>query len=73
MRKCLRCGAEMREGLELLAGNSGVGGIAKGLMGTLRKDIVVTVKAAACPECGEVSFYLEAAENLRDSTKYVML
>lgn len=73
MRKCLRCGEEMLEGLKPLVGDNGMGSIAKGVMGMARKDIAVTVKAAACPGCGEVSFYLEDAKSLRDSTKYVIL
>ena len=53
MRKCLRCGAEMEEGYAL-------GG---GFGNTIRKKGLSTKaaypKAAVCPECGEVSIYLD--------------
>lgn len=73
MRKCLRCGAEMTEGLEILAEYNSMDSLVRDFMGKVRKDIVVRAKAAVCPECGEVSFYLENTQELRESTKYMML
>ena len=63
----------MREGLEVLAEYNAVGGIAKGFIGKIRKDIVVRPKAAVCPECGEVCFYLENVQELRENTRIVAL
>ena len=53
MRKCVRCGAEMEEGFTFTGGygnvirRKGSGGKA------------VYPKAAVCPECGEVSIYVD--------------
>ena len=60
MRKCLRCGTEMVEGWnvkedghkhEIIIDNGGSFGRGDGRMGIL--------KAAVCPQCGEVSVYVD--------------
>ncbi len=61
MRKCIRCGAEMKEGFAFTGGGGNVLR-AKGI--SLK---AVYPKAALCPECGEVSIYVEgdALEKLK--------
>ncbi len=66
MRKCLRCEAQMVEGLEIktndaLGINIGEKGLFKGSLGK--------VVAAACPQCGYVETYVEDAEKIRNSIK----
>ena len=62
MRKCLRCGAEMKEGLVLMTADAHAVDVReKGLFkGSLGK-----VAAAVCPECGYLEPYLENTEKLR--------
>lgn len=62
MRKCLRCGCEMKEdyGLKiesLLAGVASVR-LAKG-DNVLNSTALEKVKVAVCPKCGELSIYVE--------------
>ena len=54
MRKCLRCDVEMREGFLLRADRPTVGLYVTGKV----FGEVDWLKAAVCPECGEVSIYL---------------
>ena len=63
MRKCLRCGAEMREGFLLRENNGGrpIGVYRQGKM----FGEVDWLKTDACPECGEVSLYLPNVELLK--------
>lgn len=66
-RKCIRCGTEMKEGYGLKIDNLVMAGMApvhlskgQGVMsGTLEK-----IKAAVCPECGEISLYIEKTDKL---------
>lgn len=53
MRKCIRCGAEMEEDFVFTGGNGNV--IRK--KGFSMKAIYP--KAAVCPECGEISIYVD--------------
>ncbi len=61
MRKCIRCGAEMIEGLTLLTHDGmGISVAEKGLFkGSLSK-----LSAAACAECGYVESYMENTDKL---------
>ncbi len=66
MRKCLRCEAQMIEGLEIktndaLAINIGEKGFFKGSL--------AKVVAAVCPECGYVETYVEDTEKIKNSIK----
>ena len=54
MRKCIRCGAEMMEDFTY----TGPGGNILRRKGLGAK--AVYPQAAVCPECGEVSIYVEA-------------
>ena len=61
MRKCVRCGAEMEEDFSFTGGYGNV--IRK--KGTTK---AVYPKAAVCPECGEISIYVDE-EKLSKLTK----
>ncbi len=52
MRKCIRCGEEMRENYKI---TSGYGIVIRGEKGR----VAAKPKVAVCPKCGEVSIYLE--------------
>ena len=56
MRECLRCGTPMTEGVDICT----YGGytLQKYCKGKLFPLSYGTPKAAVCPKCGEVSFYL---------------
>ncbi len=53
MRKCIRCGAEMKEDFTFTGGGGNV--IRHKGMGFK----AVYPKVAVCPECGEVSIYID--------------
>ena len=63
MRKCLRCGTEMVEDLNVMVTNGGYGvdvrqkGIFKGSLGK--------IKCAVCPECGYTETYIDDTENIK--------
>lgn len=67
MRKCVRCSTDMKEGYGLkfdsiLAGiapvqlSKKVGALSEGLE---------KVKVAVCPQCGELSIYIEKLDKLK--------
>ena len=65
MRKCIRCGAEMKEGCQIMTEFSIYGIVLskdedKVLGGRIGKP-----KVAICPDCGEVSMYVDDVEKLR--------
>ncbi len=62
MRKCIRCGSEMEEDFVF----TGSGGNVIRKKGLSTKAVVP--KAAVCPECGEISIYVEE-EQLQKLTK----
>lgn len=57
MRKCIRCGAEMKENYVITSGYGIVIRPEKGRS-------AVKPKVAVCPLCGEVSIYVEELEKL---------
>ncbi len=62
MRKCLRCGAEMVENLEVRTNDAlGISVGEKGLF----KGALSRLVAAACPECGYVETYIADTEKLK--------
>ena len=64
MRICHRCQSEMLEGFDVKIEGSGYGiKISKGT-GRFAKRLEKP-KVAVCPQCGEVSLYLENLEDLR--------
>ncbi len=56
MRNCIRCGAEMKDGFKI---TSGYGIVIRG-----EKNRAVKPKVAVCPQCGEVSIYVEEVDKL---------
>lgn len=67
MRKCVRCGVEMKEGLELKTtmNSDMIRVVRSGTTGTLSKNYLGDVKAAVCPECGYLELYVEDLERVR--------
>jgi len=64
MRQCIRCKTEMVEDLTIRDS-----GDATAIILTNNKFFAKNlgkVKAAACPECGEISLYIEDTEKLKD-------
>lgn len=65
MRKCIRCGAEMVEGCAVRQSDSACGIVIADSERLFAKTIGKP-KAAVCPECGEVSFYIENTEKVKN-------
>ena len=67
MRKCLRCDAEMKEGLELKTTMNceAIRVVRAKTTGTLSKNFLGEVKAAVCPACGHLELYVEDLERVR--------
>lgn len=62
LRKCIRCGAEMKEGFTFTGGGGNV---------IRRKGLslkAVYPKAAVCFNCGEVSIYVEDLDKLKSDS-----
>lgn len=65
MRNCIRCGHEMKEGCAIKIENSGIGIIMSVDENKLFGGRIGEPKVAICPECGEVSIYVEDTERLK--------
>ena len=65
MRKCLRCGSEMKEGCAIKVERAGYGIVLSTDKYKLFGDRIGKPKVAICPECGEVSIYIEDVEKLK--------
>lgn len=63
MRKCLRCGAEMKEGYGLFGSDSHWRIIAAEDRKLFPKEIG-KLSCAVCPECGHIELYLEDTSGL---------
>jgi len=61
MRKCIRCGADMLEDKPVRASDSAVGLIVAD-SNRLFAGSIGRLRAAVCPECGEVSLYISMDE-----------
>ncbi len=59
MRKCNRCDTEMKEGFAIQASGILFGGIEITRGAGLIAKSIGQPKVAICPECGEVSLYIE--------------
>lgn len=60
MRKCLRCGTEMKENVMVkISGFLNTVGINIVEESTFISEKFGRAKVAACPNCGELSFYLD--------------
>ena len=64
MRKCIRCGADMVEGCAIRQSDNACGIVIMDSDRLFAKTIGKP-KAAVCPECGEVSIYLENLDRLK--------
>lgn len=58
MRTCFRCSIEMVEGFDIKVDNTGYGIKISDGTGIFAKRIEKP-KVAICPECGEISLYIE--------------
>ena len=61
MRKCIRCGAEMTEECAVRQSDNACGLVVTESSRLFAKNIG-KLRAAVCPECGEVSLYIETEE-----------
>ena len=65
MRKCLRCGAEMKENCDLRVQGACYGVVLSTDESKLFGGRIGKPKVAVCPQCGEISLYLDDVEKLR--------
>ena len=67
MRKCIRCGAEMVEGLDIKEAmySSMLRVTRPETSGMMPKNYFGDIKAAVCPECGYLETYLSCLDKIR--------
>ena len=65
MRKCLRCGAEMKENCDLRVQGAGYGVVLSTDENKLFGGRIGKPKDADSPQGGEISLYLDDVEKLR--------
>lgn len=63
MRKCIRCQSEMVENCDIKVQGAGYG-ITIASSEKLFADRIGKPKVAICPNCGEISIYMENTEKL---------
>ncbi|BCV19590.1 nucleic acid-binding protein [Leptogranulimonas caecicola] len=66
MRKCLRCGSEMKEGCAIKVEGAGYGIVLSDDATKLFSGRIGKPNVAICPKCGEVSIYLEDVDKLKE-------
>lgn len=66
MRNCLRCGAEMQEGCAVKVEGAGYGVVLSTEENKLFSGRIGKPRVAICPECGEVSLYLDNVGKLKN-------
>ena len=59
MRICIRCGTEMKEDCTIKIQGAGYGIVMSTEKNKLFKGRIGEPNVAICPECGEVSIYIE--------------
>ena len=64
MRKCIRCGTEMKENCGIKVQGGGYGIVLTDDENKLFGGRMGSPKVAICPNCGEVSIYLENTSKL---------
>lgn len=64
MRKCLRCGTEMKENCTIKIQGSGNGIVLSNDENKMFGGRMGPPKVAICPNCGEVSIYTENLDKL---------
>ena len=65
MRKCIRCGSEMKEGCDIKLEGFGGGIVMAVDENRLFGGRIGKPRVAICPECGEVSLYVEDPGQLK--------
>lgn len=65
MRKCIRCGSEMKENCAVKIEGAGYGIVLSADEHKLFGGRMGKPSVAICPKCGEVSIYLENIEKLK--------
>lgn len=65
MRKCIRCGCEMKENCAVKIEGAGYGIVLSSDENKLFGGRIGKPKVAICPECGEVSIYLEDLDRIK--------
>lgn len=69
MRKCLRCQTEMVENCAIKVEGVGYGIVMATDDRRLFANRIGKPKIAICPNCGEVSIYVENVENLKQDSQ----
>ena len=70
MRNCLRCQTEMIEDAAPVIRGGGNGRLElRGGLGDFSMFETFALKAAVCPNCGEISFYMEDFRNFAKKAK----
>ena len=64
MRKCIRCHAEMIENYDIKVQGAGYG-IVLAASEKIFADRLGKPKVAVCPDCGEISIYIEDSSKLK--------
>ncbi len=65
MRKCIRCGSDMKEDCGIKVGGYGYGIVLTSDENRRFAGRMGPPKVAICPKCGEVSIYLEDTSKLK--------
>ena len=65
MRKCIRCGSEMTENCSVKVEGAGYGIVMVTDDRRLFANRIGKPRVAICPECGEISFYIENVDQLK--------
>ena len=65
MRKCIRCGNDMRENCTIKVEGGGYGIVMSTNENKLFGERIGKPKVAICPKCGEVSIYVEDVSKLK--------
>ncbi|MFI3230319.1 MAG: nucleic acid-binding protein [bacterium] len=65
MRNCIRCQVEMIEECDLKVEGAGYGLIVANNTNKIFADRIGKPSIAICPECGEISIYLENTDKLK--------
>ena len=65
MRKCIRCGSDMKEGCAIKIEGGGNGIVLSADENKLFGGRIGKPKVAICPNCGEVSIYIEDVDKLK--------
>ena len=64
MRLCIRCGSEMKENCAIKIEGAGYGIVMSSDENKLLGGRIGKPKVAICPNCGEVSIYIENTKSL---------